>query len=179
VGTVNVSSNIAGASFNISGPASISGSGMSNSYPNRPTGTYTIVWNAVAGYTTPASTSSSLTAGSSISLTGNYVAVPAPTVTLSPFTPDTITVGGSATISFSSTNATSCSGDAGSFFPGPFPVTSFSNASTGVMSTPGTFTQRITCTGPGGNGTSVLRTLRVNPPAPTTEIQATPGQISL
>lgn len=77
VGTVNVSSNIAGASWTISGPTSITGSGSSASYASKPTGSYTITWGAVAGYTTPASQSFTLSSGSSISFSGTYTAPPA------------------------------------------------------------------------------------------------------
>lgn len=80
-GTINVSSNIAGASYTITGPAILNGSGVSNSHANQPTGAYTIIWNAVAGYTTPSSDTQTLTDGGTISFSGNYVvtiAQPAP-----------------------------------------------------------------------------------------------------
>lgn len=74
VGTVNVSSNIAGASWTVTGPATLTGSGTSASYTNRPTGAYTITWNPVAGYTTPASSSQTLMSGGTIAFSGNYTA---------------------------------------------------------------------------------------------------------
>jgi hypothetical protein len=82
-----------------------------------------------------------------------------PTVTLSPFTPASINVGQTATISVSSTNATACSGTG--IWNGNLGGTSITNAVTPVMNTAGTFTQSITCTGPGGSATSVTRSLTV------------------
>jgi hypothetical protein len=78
VGNINVSSNIAGASYTITGPAILSGSGVSNSHANQPTGGYTITWNDVAGYTKPGSSSQTLSSGGTISFVGNYSGV-APT----------------------------------------------------------------------------------------------------
>ncbi len=77
-GTINVSSNIAGASYTITGPATLNGSGVSNSHANQPTGGYTITWNDVAGYTKPGSSSQTLSSGGTISFVGNYSGV-APT----------------------------------------------------------------------------------------------------
>lgn len=87
-----------------------------------------------------------------------------PTVTLGAFSPSTITVGSSSNITLATTDATSCVGDPGSFWVGPI-ATSYPapGASTGPIATPGTYTQRVTCTGPGGNATSTTSTLTVNP----------------
>lgn len=90
---------------------------------------------------------------------------PAPTVTLSAFSPSSILVGQSSSISFSSTNATSCSGTG--VFQGNLGGTSNPGASTGAMNTPGTYTQSVTCSGAGGSGTSVTRSLVVSAPAVT------------
>ena len=84
-----------------------------------------------------------------------------PTVALSAFSPSTITEGQSAVISLSTTNATSCSGDAGSIWTGNLGGTNFFNISTGPMSA-GTYTQRVTCTGPGGSASSATQVLTVN-----------------
>ncbi len=77
-GNINVSSNIAGASYTITGPAILNGSGVSSSHANQPTGGYTITWNDVAGYTKPGSSSQTLSSGGTISFVGNYSGV-APT----------------------------------------------------------------------------------------------------
>ncbi len=97
-------------------------------------------------------------------------APPAPTVTLSPFNPATITAGSTSSISFSSTNATSCTGSG--IWNGNV-GTSNAGISTPAMSA-GTYTQSVTCTGPGGSATSLTRTLQVNPAvvAPTATISA-------
>ncbi|TXH03362.1 MAG: hypothetical protein E6R05_03210 [Candidatus Moraniibacteriota bacterium] len=93
--------------------------------------------------------------------TGSSCARP-PTVTLGAFSPSSITTGGSSRIILTTTDATSCVGDPGSFWVGPI-ATSYPSpgASTGPISTPGTYTQRVTCTGPGGNTTSTTSTLTV------------------
>lgn len=71
-GTVNVSSDIA-SSWTITGPATITGSGTSQTNTAKPPGTYTITWGAVAGYPTPPSQSLTLTAGNVITFVGNYI----------------------------------------------------------------------------------------------------------
>lgn len=117
------------------------------------------------GYLSPAAQSVTLSVAS---------ATP-PTVTLNSFSPSTITAGNSSTISFSSTDATSCSGDAGSIWVGNLGGTSATNASTGPM-TAGTYTQKVTCTGPTGlTGSSVTRTLIVNPSGATGSFTSTPA----
>ncbi len=70
-GTINVSSNIS-SSWTITGPATITGSGTSQSSPSKPTGTYTITWNDVAGYTKPTSQSLTLVSGGTITFNGVY-----------------------------------------------------------------------------------------------------------
>ena len=90
------------------------------------------------------------------------ICVPLPTVTLNPFSPSTIITGNSSSFSYSSTDATTCSG---------FGVVSGNLGSTGttvstpVMNTPGTYTQSVTCTGPSGSVTSQNRALVVDGPA--------------
>lgn len=76
VGTVSVSSNIAEASWTITGPSAISGSGVSASYSSKPTGSYTITWGSVPGYTTPNSETFTLSSGGTISFSGVYVTPP-------------------------------------------------------------------------------------------------------
>lgn len=79
-GTVNVSSSIP-SSWTITGPATITGSGFSQSSPSQPVGTYTITWNPVSGYTTPSSQSLTLTSGGTITFNGTYTALASCTVT--------------------------------------------------------------------------------------------------
>ncbi len=73
-GTISVSSNLAGASWTINEPQTITGSGATQTSTSQPAGTYTITWNTVAGYTTPISQSLTLTVGNTILFEGNYIA---------------------------------------------------------------------------------------------------------
>jgi len=73
-GTINVSSNISSASWTITGPTTLTDSGMSKSYTSEPTGTYIITYNPVAGYNTPDPQSFSLSNAGTISFSGTYVA---------------------------------------------------------------------------------------------------------
>jgi uncharacterized protein (TIGR02145 family) len=70
-GTISVSSNVA-SSWTITGPETITGTGVLQSLVSKPTGIYTIIWNDVPGYVTPATQSLTLTQGGSISFAGNY-----------------------------------------------------------------------------------------------------------
>jgi len=74
-GTISVTSNIS-ASWTINGPATITGSGTSQTLTFQPTGTYTIVWDPVSGYTEPSSQNLSLTDGGTITFDGTYVPGP-------------------------------------------------------------------------------------------------------
>jgi uncharacterized repeat protein (TIGR03803 family) len=73
-GTIEASTNLAEASFTITGPATYNGSGTSFSQANAPTGTYIITFDSVAGYDTPASQTKALAANSTIAFTGIYTA---------------------------------------------------------------------------------------------------------
>jgi hypothetical protein len=116
---------------------------------------------------------------SSQSITITVVAPPPPTVTVNGFNPSTITAGQNSTIGFTSTNATAC------FGTGPFsgnlggtntPGQVFPPAS--VLNTPGTYTQTVYCTGPGGNSPTVSRTLTVLALPPTLNLTASPTSIT-
>jgi len=76
-GTINVSTDNASATFTITGPQTLSGSGTTWSKTLATIGTYIITYGAIAGYTTPASEAKTLTEGSSITFTGSYVAAAA------------------------------------------------------------------------------------------------------
>lgn len=110
------------------------------------------------------------TAKNSATLT--VTAPPAPTVTISA-APATITLGQSTTLTWSSTNATSCSA---------------TGAWSGSEATSGTATEKpgatgdasyeLTCTGVGGNASSTA-VVSVNAPAPTVTISVSPTTITL
>jgi hypothetical protein len=72
VGMISVTTNLNNASFLISGPATFSGGGKSF-FAVAPPGSYTISYGPTSGYTTPPSSSQTLSASDSISFTGSYL----------------------------------------------------------------------------------------------------------
>lgn len=106
-GTVLTSSNIP-SSWTITGPATITGSGTSQSSPLEPPGTYTVTWGAVPGYTTPASQSLTLTNGGTITFNGTYSANSCAAATVSNCNLPLTASGSSAGGSCSSGYAGSC-----------------------------------------------------------------------
>lgn len=83
-GTINVTTNIAAATFTITGPANYSGSGQSFTKTGAPAGSYTISFGAVSGYATPLNQTQTLTVGGTISFSATYQAVVAVSISLSP-----------------------------------------------------------------------------------------------
>jgi len=82
-GMISVTTNVAGATFTVVGPATYNGNGTSWLQSGAPTGAYTITFNPVTGYTPPASQTLTLTSCGSIAFTGTYVALPTGTITVS------------------------------------------------------------------------------------------------
>jgi len=115
LGNINVSSNIP-ASWTITGPATITGSGTSQSSLSKPTGTYTITWGAVAGYTKPVTQNLALADGGTINFRGTYVAIPTVgTVNVSSNISSSWTIAGPAALSGSGTSANYTSKPTGSY----------------------------------------------------------------
>ena len=105
---------------------------------------------------------------------------PKPTVTLNNFSPSSIAVNGASSISFSSTNATACSGTG--IWSGDLGGTSNSGIAVpgAVTGTAGTYTQQVTCTGPGGTSNpSTERTLTVSPATPFACTGTTPANATM
>jgi hypothetical protein len=71
-GKISVTTNLAGATFNIKGPANYSGNGASFTVNNAPAGAYTITYGVVSCYGTPNSQTFTLAAGGSIGFNGSY-----------------------------------------------------------------------------------------------------------
>jgi sugar lactone lactonase YvrE len=71
-GAINVTTNLAGATFTINGPESFTGSGTSWTQTGVLTGSYTIIYGDVAGYTKPSSETRTLQANNSINFNGQY-----------------------------------------------------------------------------------------------------------
>ncbi len=176
-GTISVSTNVAAAGFVITGPASLSGSGIRATFLNAPVGTYSIAFSPVTGYGTPTAALQVLTAGGSISFVGTYtpiVVLPAPIITS--FAPTTgvtgehiylFTIAGQnfqqgATVSFS--GGQSITVDSGSLVVTP----TFIQGNATVNSTANAGTYDITITNPDrqlATKQGVL-TIQVIPPAP-------------
>ena len=104
----------------------------------------------------------------------------APTVTIA-VTPASITLGQSAALIWSSSNATACTAS------GAWSGAQARSNSTGLSEAPtatGAFTYTLTCTGAGSSSANASATLTVNaapppPPAPTVSIAINPGSITL
>jgi len=124
------------------------------------TDTYTLTCTGAGG-----------SANGSATLTVNAAAV-APTALIT-VNPTTITLGGTATLTWSSTNATACTASG---------AWSGAEATSGTQSvTPtavGTDSYEITCTGSGGSASSTA-TLTVNTPAPVVTIGISPTTIAV
>ena len=98
---------------------------------------------------------------------------PSPTVNISVI-PTSITLGQSATLNWSSTNATSCAASNG--------WSGAQNTSGTTMVTPsaaGTATYTLTCNGLGGGLVATAALLVTNPPPPAVNISVTPTSITL
>ena len=125
--------------------------------------------------TTTVTCNKSDTAGNTATPTTFTVTVtpPAPTVTMSALA-SSVTTGDSSTISWSSTNATSCtaSGDwSGS-------QATSGSASTGVLNVARTFTYNLSCTGLGGSGSGSTMVVVNLPPTPSVSIGASPASVT-
>lgn len=78
-GAISVTTNLPAASFTITGPINLSGSGQGPViFSNLPAGTYTITFGSVVGYVTPSQQTQTLASGGTINFTGNYSPVPPP-----------------------------------------------------------------------------------------------------
>ncbi len=75
-GTIQVTTNVAAASFTIKGPATYTGNGLSFTQANAPVGTYTISYGVVPGYTTPVSETKALAVAATLAFTGSYAPLP-------------------------------------------------------------------------------------------------------
>ena len=71
-GTISVTTNLAAATFTISGAATFGGSGLSAIFSNAPTGNYTITFGSIPGYVTPPPQTQMLGSGSTLTFAGIY-----------------------------------------------------------------------------------------------------------
>ncbi len=128
-----------------SGAKAVSGSQSTGALTTTPN-TYTLTCTGTGG-----------TVAQSVTVT-----IPAPTLTFS-ISPTTVAYVGASTLTWSSTNVTSCS--ASGAWSGSKAV-SGSQSTGAIITTPNTYT--LTCTGPGG---TVTRSATVTIPAPTATLQ--------
>ena len=75
-GQIYVSTNLAAASFTISGPVTYNGSGTLFNQASAPPGAYKITFAPVGGYRTPAPQTQTLATGGSIAFSGTYSPLP-------------------------------------------------------------------------------------------------------
>jgi hypothetical protein len=108
---------------------------------------------------------------------------PAATVTSFTATPNNVQTGQSIVLSWTSNNATSCTGGGGSGsdgWNGSTQPASSSGVTIGPLSTPATFTYALLCTGPGGvSGTSQITVTvgQSTSPASITSFSASPNSV--
>ncbi|HEX4039916.1 MAG TPA: beta-propeller fold lactonase family protein [Acidobacteriaceae bacterium] len=123
------------------------------------TDTYTLTCTGSGGSTSQSAT-----------LTVNAPAAPTAMISVAPAT---ITLGGSATLTWSSTNATACTAS------GAWSGTQSTSGTQSVTPTAaGTDAYELTCTGAGGSASSTA-TLTVNAPVPAVTISVAPTSITL
>ncbi|MBU4340162.1 MAG: hypothetical protein KKD46_04495 [Euryarchaeota archaeon] len=114
-GAISVTTNLASATFSVTGASSYSGSGTSWSTGDAPAGTYTITYGTVPGYNALPSETKTLTAGESITFGGTYIVIPSTKGTISVTT-------NLADATFSVTGASSYSGSGTSWNTGDAPA---------------------------------------------------------
>ncbi len=102
-----------------------------------------------------------------VATVANVPVTPAPTVSLSA-SPTTVVTGGSSTLTWSSTNATSCT--ASGAWAGAKALSG--SESTGVLTVTSTFT--LACTGAGGTASQSVTVTVTATPAPTVSLSASP-----
>lgn len=90
-GTLKITSNIDAAQFEVFGPENFVGVGKNLEQADIIAGSYTIMWNTVTGYTTPAPQTLTLEANGTITFDGQYLATAlTSTTTTANLLPDTI-----------------------------------------------------------------------------------------
>jgi hypothetical protein len=99
---------------------------------------------------------------------------PTPTVTVS-VNPQVVTPGGTSTITWTTTNATSC--EASGSWSGTEPANNATGVTTAALTTVGTYTYALTCTGPGGSGSGSQQIFVGAVGAPAVNLTITPAAI--
>ena len=105
------------------------------------------------------------------SVTVTVIPPPAPTLTLAA-SPTSVTTGGASTLTWSSTNATSCTASGG--WTGSRSTSG--SQSTGALSATTTYT--LECTGDGGTVSQSVTVTVIPPPAPTLTLTASPTSVT-
>lgn len=107
-GEISVTTNLAAATFTITGPETYNGSGTTFTQTNAPAGNYTISYAPVAGYLTPAGETQRLNGGASILFSGTYnpTAPPPPPPTIQAVTPAKLNKGETVQLTITGMNLT-------------------------------------------------------------------------
>jgi hypothetical protein len=157
-------SNVGAEGSRWSGPKPTSGSDVRG--PLTATATYSLACTGPGG-----------TASQAVTITVTSNPTPGPTLSLSA-NPTTVPSGGSSTLTWSSTNATSCTasnvGAEGGTWAGPKP-TSGSDVRGPLTATA---TYSLACTGPGGTASRSVTITVTSAPVPTVSLTATPTTIA-
>ncbi len=138
--------------------------------------------NAAGSYTFTLSCTGPGGAASPSSVIVNVTSVPQPAASITAFSasPTSITTGQAASLSWSTSNATSCtgSGDTGTGVWNGSVGTASSGFSTGALTSPGSYSYTLMCSGPGGTSTpsTVIVNVSNAPPsaAVVTQFSAAP-----
>ncbi len=115
-GTISITTNLDGATFTLTGPATYSGGGKLWTKTGAPAGNYTITFGAVVGYAPPPDSTKILVASGTIAFRGTYAPVTTGTITVATnLTNAAFTVTGPATYTGSGTSWTKTSATPGTY----------------------------------------------------------------
>ena len=120
------------------------------------------------------STNGTSTSSNLSTLSSSSAPVPVPSVKVA-VTPQVIQAGQSATVTWTTSDATTC--QASGAWSGSQPVSTTSGVGTGVLTAAGTYTYGLTCGGAGGSGTGSQQVFVGAVSAPTVALTVTPAAV--
>jgi len=160
-GGITVSTNLSSASFTISGPDNMSGSGTSWSDSEVTPGDYTITYGNVAGYTTPSPETQTVAGGATTAFTGTYAALATVgTIVVNTNISASFTLTGPTTYTGSGTSTTQTNAPIGTYTIAYGNVAGYTTpaAASQVLTTGGTITFAGTYAALAASGTIVVAT---------------------